>query len=194
MSCEWSSTNVSRRMVDISSTSAACVQYESCTDAKAILSLQARAVIIMCVASSEWIKLGGKAVAWARASTSAGMDGSTMKTVWRAVCTCRFLGLRYGWTTGRPSGVVQITLVICSLGMRERFGAGVARDALSCSCLPSSVEFLRTRLGASSWRAAWMRCGGIDLAMRRAHRLSHVWMPVAPLKMSPIESSTRRPR
>lgn len=130
MSCECSSTNVSRRMVDISSTSAACVQYESCTDANAILSLHASAVIIMWVASSEWIKLGGNAVAWARASTSAGIDGSTMKTVWSAVCTWRFLGLRYGCTTGRPSGVVQMTLVICSLGMRDRLAIG-GRDTLA---------------------------------------------------------------
>jgi hypothetical protein len=49
--------------------------------------LHARAVIIICVASREWMKLGGKAVACARASTSAGMEGSMMKTVWRAVAT-----------------------------------------------------------------------------------------------------------
>jgi hypothetical protein len=34
------------------------------------------------------------------------------------------------------------------------------------------------------------RSSGIDLAMRRAQRLSHVWMCLAPLKVSPIVAIT----
>jgi len=62
---ECSLTNCSRRMEFIWSTSHACAQYESWTEAKTMpASRQAEAVMSMWDESSEWMKLGGSAIAW----------------------------------------------------------------------------------------------------------------------------------
>jgi hypothetical protein len=82
------------------------------------LTLHFRAVNNICVASRECMKLGGNAVACFCGETSEGALGSVMYTVCRAVMTCFLIAFRYGWTTGSPSGVVQMTEVINSFAKR----------------------------------------------------------------------------
>jgi hypothetical protein len=74
-----------------------------------------------------------------------------------------------------------MTLVICSFGIRLTVAGPLIfsffDDESGCACIADPIL-----------------PGGIDLEMSRAERLSHVWMAVAPLKTSPIDSRTMRPR
>lgn len=73
-------------------------------------SLHLRALSIMCVASSEWMKLGGNACSCLRLLTGSQTCGSCRVTFCRLVVTLRELLERYGWTTGMRRGVVHVTL------------------------------------------------------------------------------------
>ena len=103
----------------------------------------------------------------ARHKPDAGELGSEMKTVCKAVMSCLRFVVLYGCTIGKPSGVVQMTDVICSFRNDVVF------------CFPEGV-----------FTACSMRSGGIDLVINRAAVFSQVWIPLAPLKRSPIQSRT----
>jgi len=96
--------------------------------------------------------------------------GSEMYTDWIVVLICLRIIFLYGWTIGKPSGVVQITVVICSF-LTAAFGILI---------IVSPLAFLDIR----------RRSSGMDLEMRRAQMLSHCWMCLAPLKVSPIVAIT----
>src|SRR5271156_3901778 len=107
----------------MASISAACVQNESCTAANdSLSSSHLNADRIMCVASNEWIKLGGKPWSCFRLLTGSERCGSDMLILWRFVRIIRDLDVRYGWTTGIRRGFVQITLDLnckCSSMLNE---------------------------------------------------------------------------
>ena len=131
----------------------------------------------MCVASSEWIKLGGNADACLIEFTVDGAFGSEMNTVWSEVITCFRFTARYGCTIGSPSGVVHTTDVICSF-----FHRGVL--------LFDGVRLPDAGAGEDSSNECTSRSSGIAFAMRRAQVFSQVWMSFAPWNKSPIEAST----
>ena len=94
------------------------------------------------------MKLGGNADACFVELTDEGEFGSEMNTVCSAVMTCFLLIVRYGCTIGKPSGVVQMTDVICSL--RSDF----------------AFSFPAPSMAAST------RSGGMDLVIKRAEVFS----------------------
>ena len=80
------------------------------------------------------------------------------------VTICFFAAFLYGWQTGKPKGVVQITLVICSFLRRD---------------FPLLILFASSPL-----------LMGTDFEMRRADKVNQVMMPFAPAKRSPITLKT----
>jgi hypothetical protein len=88
--------------------------------------------------------------------------------------TCFLIAFRYGWTTGSPSGVVQMTEVISSLANLVLALAGVA--------------FLLVE--ASISEASDTREGGMDRAISRAEVVNQSMMAFAPENRSPIQLNT----
>ena len=88
--------------------------------------------------------------------------------------TCFLIAFRYGWTTGSPSGVVQMTDVMSSFASLVLALAGVA--------------FLL--VVARSSDASDTRDGGIDRAMSRAEVVNQSMMALAPENRSPIQLNT----
>lgn len=92
--------------------------------------------------------------------------------------TCRLTALRYGCTTGRPSGVVQMTDVISSLASR----------VLVCAAVAAPTP--RAGLTVSFSAASATRDGGIDRDTSRAEVESQSMMALAPENKSPIQLRT----
>lgn len=105
---------------------------------------------------------------------AAGLLGSEMYTVCKWVLTCLRFTCLYGCTIGSPSGVVQITEVICSFRRRDI-------DAGATGGRPRRL--LVTSPGLK-------RSGGIDLEMSRADVFSQFCICLAPVKRSPMQSRT----
>ena len=86
----------------MASTESGCVQKQSCTEAKARPAPpQCSAVSAMCDESSEWMKLGGKALRCFM------VQGRCCRSTGAAELDAR---RKYGCSTGRPSGVTHSTL------------------------------------------------------------------------------------
>src|ERR1700753_518023 len=160
--CMW--TKASRRMAFILGTSPACVQNESCTDANdRPTSSHLSAESIMWVASSEWMKFGGKPAICLRLRTVTDATGAFMAIDWRRVVMTRCWGLRYGWTTGSLRGVVQTTA-----DWRE-----IDFTPFLCDCSLMDLP-CKTAL-------AFSICSGeTEDEIIPAHWASHSWIFVAP--------------